>query len=107
MTQFNRRKFIQTTAVLGTAGILSPNLIASDAILSEDDPIAKALGYFADAKAVDTTKYPKRAGSAGATQFCNNCALYSDEVDGFGKCSAIPGKRVAGAGWCNVWAPQS
>ena len=107
MTQ-SRRDFLNTgVALWATALMPSVTVAAGPPELQESDPIAIALGYKKDANTVDTAKYPKRAGAAGATQFCNNCALYSAGEDGLGGCTAIPGKRVAGLGWCNAWIPTS
>ena len=104
----SRRTFLNTSVTLSaTALIPSISIAAGQLELQESDPIAIALGYKKNASTVDTTKYPKRAGAAGATQFCNNCALYSAGEDGLGGCTAIPGKQVAGLGWCNAWIPTS
>jgi hypothetical protein len=92
--------------VAGAGALASSRLIASDMPkLAEDDPQAMALGYKHDASAVDTTMYPKKA--AGPDQICGNCALYVDSGGEWGQCSIFPGKLVAKAGWCNVWAPKS
>ena len=104
----SRRDFLNTSVtLLATALIPSISISAGQPELQESDPIAVALGYKKNASPVDTIKYPKRAGAAGATQFCNNCALYSAGEDGLGGCTAIPGKQVAGLGWCNAWIPTS
>ena len=104
----SRRNFLKTSVTLSaTALIPSISIAAGQPELQESDPIAVALGYKKNASTVDTIKYPKRAGAAGATQFCNNCALYSAGEDGLGDCTAIPGKQVAGLGWCNAWIPTS
>ena len=104
----SRRDFLNTgVALWATALIPSISIAAGPPELQESDPIAIALGYKKDASTVDTTKYPKRAGAGGATQFCNNCALYSAGEDGLGGCTAIPGKQGAGLGWCNAWIPLS
>jgi len=103
-----RRAFLGQTLAASTALVAGSTLIASTAsaadlpVLREDDPVAVALGYKADATQVDVTQYPKRAGE-GARQVCANCTLYQAKSDGMGLCSAIPGKLVAGAGWCNAW----
>ena len=77
MTDLDRRKFIKHTGA--AAGLIATSSWSSHAVaqplLSEDDPIAIALGYKADAAQVDTSAYPKRAGTDGANQFCDNCAL--------------------------------
>ena len=36
---------------------------------------AQAMGYVIDATKADTVKFPKRAGEAGANQFCHNLSL--------------------------------
>jgi len=76
--------------------------------LTEDNPQAMALGYTHDAAQVDTAKYPKRSGDAGAKQFCYNCNLYkADGQEGWGPCQIFPGKVVAAKGWCNAWVPKA
>ena len=105
MTQ-SRRNFLNSgIALWATSLIPSVSIAAGPPELRRVDPIAVALGTKRDANAVDTAKYPKRAGDAGAKQFCSNCALYSAGANGLGGCTAIPGKQVAGAGWCNAWIP--
>jgi hypothetical protein len=73
-------------------------------LVDEKDAQAIALGYVADAKRVDTKKFPKFA----ASQNCSNCALYqgkpSDKAAG---CPLFAGKLVAGAGWCSAWAKKA
>ena len=102
-----RRQSLKLLAVASAAPILPT--VAEDARqmpdLSVNDPIATALGYQPDAQDVDTTRFPKRAGAAGATQFCDNCSLYRATGGAKGTCSAIPGKLVEGRGWCNAWIP--
>ena len=101
-----RRKFIATTALIATSATLTPfAAIAQDApaLLSEKGPIALALGYRADAATVDLSKYPTKAGDAAAPQLSSNCSLYAATGEGVGKCAAIPGRLVAGAGWCSAW----
>ena len=107
MNQSRRNFFNTSVTLLATALIPSISISAGQPELQESDPIAVALGYKKNASTVDTIKYPKRAGAAGATQFCNNCALYSAGEDGLGGCTAIPGKQVAGLGWCNAGIPTS
>lgn len=107
MTQ-SRRDFLNSGIALWAASLIPTVSVAEGpAELLESDPIAIALGYKKDASTVDTVKYPKRAGDAGASQLCSNCALYSAGENGLGGCTAIPGKQVAGAGWCNAWIPVS
>ena len=79
---------------------------AGEVKISEDDPVAAALGYKHDATAVDTTKFPTRAVAGGETQFCDNCLQYKATEEGWGTCAIFPGKLVAAKGWCNVWVPM-
>ena len=106
----NRRAFLGSTIGYAATAVAGYTLIASTAhatdlpVLSEDDPIAVALGYKADATQVDTSRYPKKAGEQGAKQICANCTLYTAQNDDWGLCAAVPGKLVAGPGWCQAWA---
>ena len=70
--------------------------------LAMDDPQAKALAYVEDATSIDRAKQPRYQPG----QACANCALYQNR-DGaeWAGCSIFPGKLVAGAGWCSVYAP--
>jgi high potential iron-sulfur protein len=107
MKSINRRDFMKRSGGLALVSVAAPTVWAAQPKLALDDPLAIALGYSEDATKVDTQKYPKRAGEQGAKQFCSNCALYAEQADGFGTCTAIPGKLVAGAGWCNAWVPKA
>ncbi len=83
------------------------HLLAQDRV-TEDEALAKAMGYVIDATTTDTTKFPKRAGDAGASQFCNNCALFSGDADAeFAPCSIFQNREVAGKGWCNAWVAKA
>ncbi len=97
-----RRVFLM--AVAGSAAVLAAPRARAQAMLDEKDPQAAALGYVADAKRVDTKKYPKFA----AEQHCGNCALYQGKAtDKAAPCPLFGGKQVAGAGWCSAWAKKA
>lgn len=96
-----RRVFLMTvaasSATLGT-------LAHAQAMVDEKDAQAAALGYVADAKRVDTKKYPKFV----AGQNCTNCALYQGKpTDKAAGCPLFAGKQVAGPGWCSAWAKKA
>jgi len=107
----NRRDFLKL-GIKASGGALALSaipihLVAADEV-SEDEPLAQAMGYRADASTVDTSKFPKRAGDAGAKQFCNNCALYAGAPeDETAPCSIFQNRLVKGAGWCNAWVAKS
>lgn len=99
----NRRVFIiQAAVATGTlAGVCAAQ---AQAMLSETDAQAAALGYKADASKVDKAKYAKYA----AGQVCTNCALYQGKAtDAAGGCPLFAGKQVAGKGWCSAWAKKA
>lgn len=107
-TRAARRRFMRTAAMIVSTATLAPLIASAEstpALVAESDPIALALGYRADATTVDTSKYPQKASDASSPQLCANCSLYKTASDGVGNCAAIPGKLVAGPGWCSVWNP--
>ncbi len=63
------------------------------AMLSVDDPTAKALGY--------TEK------STTDGQTCANCGIYQGGSNPSGACPIFPGKDVAAAGWCKSWVKKA
>ena len=104
----NRRQLMKATATAVPATLIARFAHGAELPpLAEDDPIAVALGYYADASQVDVAKYPKKAGPDGANQNCASCALYSPMGEAGGACGAIPGKMVAAGAWCNAWVPAA
>ena len=107
----NRRNFLKL-GIKASGGALALSaipiqLMAAEEV-TEDEPLAQAMGYKSDASKVDTAKFPKRAGDAGANQFCNNCALYAGTADDeTAPCSIFQNRPVRGAGWCNAWVAKS
>ena len=72
--------------------------------VSEDDQMAKAMKYTHDASTVD----PATRNNPAPEQNCANCALIQgNDGDVWRPCSIFPGKVVAAAGWCSVWAPKA
>ncbi|MEJ8568309.1 high-potential iron-sulfur protein [Elongatibacter sediminis] len=106
-----RRQFLKFGMQAG-GGVLALSAIPIQLVAQEkvdpSEPLAQAMGYVEDASQVDTTKFPKRAGDAGANQFCHNCALYAGEADAeTAPCSIFQNRPVVGAGWCNAWVAKS
>ncbi|CAN5556784.1 high-potential iron-sulfur protein [soil metagenome] len=113
----SRREFLKISglgligaAALGTLTLGSTPAKAEGAklpMVAETEPMAKSLGYHADATKVDTKKWPKRAQPDGKAQFCHTCILFNGAkptTDKEGACSLFAGKHVAAGGWCNSWA---
>lgn len=107
-SRLNRRRFLTRTA---QGAALIPLLSLTDETvwaaekITLDNPMAKALGYVHDASTVDVAKFPKRAGEAGADQYCYNCSQYVETEPEWGTCAIFPNLLVAKDGWCNVWVP--
>ena len=71
--------------------------------LTEDDPMAVALGYKEDTTKVDKAKYPQHTNE----QKCEGCALYTGKAgEASGPCSAFAGKIVLAGGWCAAFAKK-
>jgi hypothetical protein len=100
-TPLPRRVFLMTLAASGTALATAAQ---AQAMVDEKDPQAAALGYVADAKRVDTKRFPKFV----AGQNCTNCSLYQGKAtDKAAACPLFAGKQVAGAGWCSAWVKRA
>ena len=65
-----RRVFLMTVAAASSSAVVT-TLAHAQALVDEKDPQAAGLGYVADAKRVDTKKYPKYA----AGQTCANIVI--------------------------------
>ena len=72
--------------------------------LDEADPLAKSLGYVADATRVDSARFPARV--AGSQ--CANCAVFQGSAGSArGGCPIFAGKSVAATGWCSAWTKKA
>jgi len=88
----NRRTILKglvSIPVLAITGLPSTSYAA---MVSADDPTAKALSYTAK--------------STTAGQTCANCSLYQGGTAASGPCPIFPGKDVAAAGWCKSWVAK-
>lgn len=107
MSKIARRKFIQLSAVAAAGCFVAPVRQAQAGDLphlSADDPMAGAMKYTDDASSVD----PATRNNPAAVQNCANCALIQgNDGDAWRPCQIFPGKAVAAAGWCSVWAPKA
>lgn len=106
--QDSRRRFLKQGAVgfasLGLYSLFHRQALADEsALLDENSPQAKALGYVHDATVVDKSKYAKYADG----QACHNCNLYQGAgKEGVGGCPIFSGKQVKASGWCNAWVKK-
>ena len=107
LSKIARRKFIQLSAVAAAGALASPGrkVFAQDLPqLDPGDAMANAMKYTHDASTVD----PATRANPAPDQTCANCALIQgNEGDEWRPCQIFPGKVVAAAGWCSVWAPMA
>ncbi len=88
-----RRAILKGLACVPVVAIAGFQSTANAAMVSADDPTAKALAY--------TDK------STTAGQTCANCSLYQGGTAAAGPCPIFPGKDVAAAGWCKSWVAKA
>src|SRR5690349_2627964 len=96
MRSQNRREFVKQIGLIAAAvpcAVIFGRVLGSTAnaapapakkagglpsgAISENDPVAKVVGYKHKAKDVDIKKYPQRAKPEHKKEFCNNCALFT------------------------------
>ena len=96
----NRREFIVQLG-LGGSLLASTSAMAQGAMVSANDPQAKALAYVPDATKAKNAKYV-------AGQSCTNCQLYQGKAGAAsGPCPLFAGKQVDAKGWCTAYAKKA
>ncbi len=105
---YSRRRLLQQSLIAATfipaMGLRSAtSLAAPPPALTPDDPAAIALAYTEKASSVDAKLNP----TFKPDQNCANCVQFQGKAsDTRGACNLFPGKSVAAAGWCKVWAKR-
>lgn len=99
----SRRRSILIAAPALALGLLPAREAAAQALISEDDPTAKALGYKHDGSKVDATKFKTWA----KNNVCDNCNFYKAKDAKSGPCMALGNKLVAPKGWCSAWVKKA
>lgn len=93
----NRRDFLKLSAATAGATLIPAHTIQADHHgddrLDPEDPQAQALNY------VEQTETEGER--------CDNCVHANGDLDAdWVGCNLFPNKKVAAAGWCNVWAAR-
>ncbi len=113
MSEANNNPFASRRACLIGAASLSACALLRDGRalaqastlphLDEKSPIARSLGYVADAaKNSSKTEPTFKVGSR-----CANCLqLQGNAGEAWRPCTVFPGQLVSAAGWCRVWVPK-
>jgi hypothetical protein len=91
--QVSRRTVLKGLAAIPVVAAVGYHGGASAAMLTSDDPTAKALEY---------TEHSTQEGKS-----CSNCNLYQGGTAASGPCAIFPGKEVAATGWCKSWNPKA
>ncbi|MGB7933320.1 MAG: high-potential iron-sulfur protein [Gammaproteobacteria bacterium] len=91
--ELSRRSVLKGLAAIPVIAAFGYHPGASAAMVSPDDPTAKALQY---------TEH-----STEADKHCGNCNLYQGGAAATGPCPIFPGKEVAAAGWCKSWVAKT
>lgn len=108
----SRRSFLATAAVAASAAVVGLRPRSADAAgenlphLSESDPLAKSLGYQADAKKVDQSKFP----TYKAGERCGDCRFFqgtAGQKSGYAGCQIFAGYSVNSDGWCASYNARS
>jgi anaerobic selenocysteine-containing dehydrogenase len=90
--QVSRRSVLKGLAAIPVIAAFGYHGSASAAMVSVDDPTAKALQY---------TEHSTEAGKS-----CSTCNLYQGGAAASGACPIFPGKEVAATGWCKSWVAK-
>ncbi len=102
-----RRTLLKSIAVALPASAL---LVKRDAQAADmpkvdpKDPTAMALVYVEDPANLDKSNPAAARYAAGQT--CANCIQIQADSGDYRPCAIFPGKLVAAAGWCSVWAAK-
>jgi hypothetical protein len=103
-----RRTLLKSIAVAlpASAVILQQDTMADDLPkLDPSDPTAMALVYVEDPADLDKSNPAAARYQAGQT--CANCIQIQGDSGDYRPYGIFPGKTVAAAGWCSVWAPMT
>ena len=92
-TSVTRRSFLKGVASLPVLAVAGSHGTSFAAMVSPDDPTAKALEYTEQSQNPD--------------QNCANCNLYQGGDAASGGCPIFPGKEVAAKGWCKSWVAKA
>ena len=87
-----RRALLKGLVTIPALAITGYHTTSYAAMVSADDPTAKALGYTAN--------------STTEGKHCSNCNLYQGGTAASGPCPIFPGKDVAATGWCKSWVAK-
>jgi len=94
-----RRAILLALGLVATIGSARRAAAAVGKLLEEGEPLARSIGYVANARTVDPVANPgfKRS------QTCTTCAFIKFGTGKQRACSAVADRLVESAGWCKLW----
>jgi hypothetical protein len=99
MKMFSRRAILLALGLVATVGSPRRAAAAVGKLLDENEPVAKSIAYFANARMVDPKTYPGYKRS----QTCATCAFIKFGTGRQRACSVVADRLVESAGWCKLW----
>lgn len=106
--KISRRAMVKGSLIAGALapafGLIAQNAYAAGLTpLDPSDPMAKGLGFVADATKVDAAANS----TYKAGQKCGTCAQFQGKAgDATAGCNIFAGHSVPQGGWCKVWAQK-
>jgi hypothetical protein len=98
----NRREFVLKLVPLAGAAAVLPRVAFADVpVLTEADPMAKAMGFRLETKNADQAKYPKHTNE----QSCASCLHFTQPGADSAKCDLFS-KIVPKGGWCSGYSKR-
>jgi hypothetical protein len=98
----NRRDFVlKFIPMAGAAAVLPGVALADVPVLTEADPMAKAMGFRTDTNRADQAKYPKHT----PDQMCAKCLHFTVPGADSAKCDLFS-KIVPKGGWCSGFSKR-
>jgi len=98
----DRRNFVLKIFPLAGAMAVLPRLAQAEVpVLTEDDSMAKAMGFHLHTKDADQKKYPKHT----EEQFCARCLHFTEPGKDRARCDLF-NKIVPKGGWCSGFSKR-
>ena len=98
----NRREFVLKFVPLAGAAVVLPRVALADVpVLTEADPMAKAMGFVLLTANANQAKYPKHS----TEQTCASCLHFTTPGAESAKCDLFS-KMVPKGGWCSGYSKR-
>jgi len=99
----NRRDFVLRFVPIASAAIALPRVALADVpFLTENDPMAKVMGFRLDTTKANQAKYPRHTNE----QMCARCMHFTNPGADSAKCDLF-NKIVPKGGWCSGFTKRA